>query len=80
MLELTEPQVAQYKAEISGIIDYVEQLQDVDVEGLEPTLQVTGLTNVTRSDEIQQQVSQAELMKNAPATENNHIKVERVLN
>jgi len=79
-LNLTDDEVARFQDDLSKILDYVEQLQDADIEDLEPTYQVTGLTNVNREDEvIDYGVSQTELLKNAPATEDSYIKVKRVI-
>lgn len=78
-LELTEDQIVKFQPELEAILGYVEQLQSVDVSGLEPTNQVTGLTNVTRPDEIMEYASQEELLKNLPQREDNLIKVNRVL-
>ncbi|HUP26287.1 MAG TPA: Asp-tRNA(Asn)/Glu-tRNA(Gln) amidotransferase subunit GatC [Candidatus Limnocylindrales bacterium] len=79
-LDLTDEEVEQFAAEISSILGYVEQLQSVDVTGVEPTYQVSGLANVMRPDvEIDYGVSPADLLKNAPATERGHIKVKRML-
>jgi aspartyl-tRNA(Asn)/glutamyl-tRNA(Gln) amidotransferase subunit C len=79
-LQITDDEVARFSDEISTILQYVEQLQTVDLTGLEPTSQVTGLVNVERSDEVKNYgVTSTELLKNAPATENGHIKVKRML-
>ena len=79
-LELTEEEIAKYQTELSDILEYVAQLQSVDVKGLEPTYQVTGLNDVTRKDEIiDYGVSQTELLKNLPDRDGNQIKVKRVL-
>jgi aspartyl-tRNA(Asn)/glutamyl-tRNA(Gln) amidotransferase subunit C len=79
-LQLTEEEIEQFKTEISAILGYVEQLQGVDLDGYEPTYQVTGLKNVTRPDEVKDYGYTAEdLLKNAPATEDGHIKVKRML-
>lgn len=79
-LRLTDKEVSQYQKELSNILAYVEQLQSVDVSGLEPTSQVTGLTNVTRDDvEIDYGVSPEELLKNAPAQQDNQFKVRRMI-
>ena len=51
-LELSEAEIEEYRSELSDILQYVEHLQSVDIDGLEPTQQVTGLTNVTRDDTI----------------------------
>jgi aspartyl-tRNA(Asn)/glutamyl-tRNA(Gln) amidotransferase subunit C len=79
-LHLTDEEIEQFQGEISAILGYVEQLQNVDLGGLEPTYQVTGLTNVMRPDqEIDYGASPEELLKNAPATEDGQIKVKRML-
>jgi aspartyl-tRNA(Asn)/glutamyl-tRNA(Gln) amidotransferase subunit C len=79
-LQLTNEEITQFKTELGAILGYVEQLQAVDTAGLEPTTQVTGLTDVVRSDEtIDYSVSQKELLKNAPAAQDNQIKVQRMV-
>ncbi len=79
-LELTEDEVAEYGRELSAILAYVDQLQAVDVQGLGPTHQVTGLTNVSREDVIQDYgYAPLDLLKNVPATEHNQIKVKRMI-
>lgn len=80
-LELNEEEIAQFEAEIGSILEYVEQLQNVDLDGLEPTYQVTGLKDVTRPDEIvDYQADPEALLKNAPSKENNQFKVRRMVN
>lgn len=79
-LELTDEEVEQYRSELSDILQYVEQLGSADVEGLEPTQQVTGLTNVMRKDEIRNYGYQpADLLKNVPSVKDNQIKTKRIL-
>lgn len=79
-LRLSEDEIAQFQGEISEILNFVEQLSEVDTAGLEPTSQVTGLTNVMRKDEIIDYGTTREgLLKNAPAVEKKQFKVKRVL-
>lgn len=79
-LSLDDSEAAEFEQEINSILQYVEQLQAVDVEGLEPTAQVTGLTNVTRPDEIRDYGYQPlDLLKNVPTVEANQIKVQRMV-
>lgn len=79
-LKLTDEEVERFRVELSEILTYVEQLEQVDTKGLEPTYHVTGLTNVMRQDEpIEHQAKPADLLKNAPAIEKDHFKVKRVL-
>lgn len=77
---LTEAEVNEFADELNAILGYVELLSNVDVSGLEPTSQVTGLTNVTRPDTIKDYGYQPrDLLKGVPATEGDLIKVKRMI-
>ncbi len=79
-LDLTDEEIERYQKELTEILHYVEQLQSVDVNGLEPTNQVTGLTNVMRKDEVVDYgYAPKELLKNVPYTQDDHIKVKRMI-
>ncbi len=79
-LTVTEEEVDKYRSELSEILKYVEQLQNADVEGLEPTSQVTGLKNVTREDEVTDYgVTPDDLLRIAPDKEGRHVKVKRMI-
>lgn len=79
-LQLTDDEVSQFTDEITSILDYVEQLKNVDLKEYEPTSQVTGLVNVTRPDEIRDYgADQKALLKNAPSKDGNYFKVKRMV-
>lgn len=78
-LSLSDEQTEKFRSELEALLDYIDQLQSVDTSGLQPTNQVTGLTNVMREDEIKPAVSQKDLLKNAPVTKDNLIQVRRVI-
>jgi aspartyl-tRNA(Asn)/glutamyl-tRNA(Gln) amidotransferase subunit C len=79
-ISLSEDEVEEFSDELSAILQYVEQLTDVDVKGLQPTNQVTGLTNVTRDDAIKSYgYEPAALLKNVPTVQNDQIKVKRMI-
>jgi aspartyl-tRNA(Asn)/glutamyl-tRNA(Gln) amidotransferase subunit C len=79
-LDLTDDEVEEYSTELTEILQYVEQLSAVDVQGLDPTNQVTGLTNVTREDEVRDYgYEAAELLKNVPEVKDNQIKAKRMV-
>lgn len=79
-LQLTKDELDHFPDELSAILKYAEQLGSVDVAGLKPTTQVTGLVNATRPDTIiDYGATPAELLKNAPATEAGQIRVIRML-
>lgn len=79
-LKLTDAEIPKYKQEISSIMQYVEMLQDVNLDGLEPTSQVTGLQNVVRPDElIDYKISPKDLLANVPAIKDDQLKVKRMI-
>lgn len=79
-LQLTDDEITQFGDEIGALLEYVTMLHDADVEGIEPTYQVTGLKDVMRPDEIVNYgPSNEDLLKNAPATEDGHFKVKRMV-
>jgi aspartyl-tRNA(Asn)/glutamyl-tRNA(Gln) amidotransferase subunit C len=79
-LNLTEPEVLAMQADLTQILEYVEQLQAVDTEGVEPTYQAHTLETVTRSDEVVDYgVTQVDLLKNAPKHDSGSVMVPRVL-
>ncbi len=79
-LSLTDKEVKEFTEELDAILQYIEQLQSVDVSGLEMTSQVTGLRNVMRPDKVKSyQASPDDLLQNVPATEERYIKVKRVI-
>ncbi len=81
-LKLSEQEAEKYQAELNAILGYVEQLQSVDIEGLEPTYQVSGNKNVVREDVVDQSLYQTtlqKLMSNAPGQIDGQLKVKKVL-
>lgn len=79
-LQLSDEELETYAAELSEILQYVEHLDAVDVTGLKPTNQVTGLVNVTRKDEIKSYgYEPAELLKNVPTTSGDLITAKRMI-
>jgi aspartyl-tRNA(Asn)/glutamyl-tRNA(Gln) amidotransferase subunit C len=79
-LSLTDQEVDEYLKELTQVLEYVEQLGDVDVEGLWPTTQVTGLKNVMRDDSVVDYgISREDLLRLAPKTQDDLIKVKRMI-
>ncbi len=79
-LKLTDDEIERFSRELGEILSYVEMLDKADTTGLEPTYQVTGLKNVMREDKIvDYQAKPGDLLAQAPAIENKHFKVKRVL-
>jgi aspartyl-tRNA(Asn)/glutamyl-tRNA(Gln) amidotransferase subunit C len=79
-LTITDEEVEKYRSELTEILGFVEQLQNADVAGLQPTSQVTGLTNVMREDEVADYgTSPDDLLRIVPQKQDRHIKVKRMI-
>lgn len=79
-LALTDDEVEEFRRELSDILQYVDQLQAVDITGLKPTNQVTGLTNVMRDDVPRDYgYDPRDLLKNVPNVQDDQIKVKRMI-
>ncbi|MBI4812203.1 Asp-tRNA(Asn)/Glu-tRNA(Gln) amidotransferase subunit GatC [Candidatus Falkowbacteria bacterium] len=80
-LELTNEELEKYGGQLSAVLDYIDQLKEVDVSGAEPTAQVTGLQNIFREDKVEnwneEEIEAA--LRDAPAREHRFIKVKRVI-
>lgn len=49
-LELTGSEIKKFQGQLSAVISYISELDEVDTKNVLPTSQTTGLTNVTRKD------------------------------
>lgn len=79
-LQLADDEIDALQEDIGNILGYVEQLSELDTSGVEPTYQVTGLTNVWRDDEVDQSAAtRKQLLALAPEQQNNSVKVPKVL-
>lgn len=79
-INLNPDEAAKMSVELGQIVEFVEQLQSIDVTDVPPTDQVTGLVDVWREDVVKPSVGRAALLKNAPQTKDGYIVVKRVLN
>lgn len=79
-LQLTDDEIDTMQTDLAHILEYVEQLNELDTTGVEPTYQVTDLENVWRDDKvIDYGISREQLLALAPAQANNSVKVPKVL-
>ncbi len=79
-LELEEGEIETLRTHLEGVINHVDELAELDTEGVEPTYQVTDLQNVSRDDTvIDYGVSREQLLACAPDQQDNSVKVPKVL-
>ncbi len=61
-LGIKDADLGKFAQQLSAIFGYVEKLNEVNVDGVEPTSQVTGLQNVMRKDEVVKVCTREELL------------------
>lgn len=77
-IQLTSAEERRHAATISTVLDFVNTLNEVDTEGVEPTAQVTGLEDVVREDIPRDCKIKKELLAQMPQVSSNLLKVPAV--
>ena len=65
-LELTDEEIERMAGELSGILEHVDRISELDLEDVEPTSHVIALENVLRPDEPRSSWSRDEMLERAP--------------
>ena len=78
-LHLSEEEIVKFQAQLSQVLDYVEKLEQVNVEGVEPTAHANAVFNVFRQDEPRSFFTQKEALANAPRQANGLFIVPKVI-
>ena len=79
-LELSAEQAEKLQQELGRVVEYIAELGEVDVTGVEPTAHAAQLTNVWRQDEAKASFPREAMLANAPGiVHGDLIKVPRVL-
>jgi aspartyl-tRNA(Asn)/glutamyl-tRNA(Gln) amidotransferase subunit C len=65
--------------ELNKIIAFVEKLEEINTDGIEPLIYMVDETNITREDVMKQVVSQDEGLKNAPKKDSDYFRVPKVI-
>ncbi len=65
-LKLTEPEVERMANELSGVLEHVDKITELDLDGVEPTSHVIALENVFRPDEPRPSWDRDEVLESAP--------------
>ncbi|MFH1877799.1 MAG: Asp-tRNA(Asn)/Glu-tRNA(Gln) amidotransferase subunit GatC [Candidatus Omnitrophota bacterium] len=77
---MEEEDVVKFQGQLSGILDYIKQLDEVNTENTPPTAHaLSSMTNVFREDELRESLPVGEALKNAPETKGNFFKVPGII-
>ena len=78
-LDLTEEERERMRTEMSNILEHAEQIQALDLDGVEPTAHAIPLRNVMRPDEPKESLPREAALSNAPQSEDNRFMVPRIV-
>jgi aspartyl-tRNA(Asn)/glutamyl-tRNA(Gln) amidotransferase subunit C len=78
-IAVAEDEVEHLKGELNAMLAFVEQLSEVNVEGVEAMTSVTPMAMKMREDVVTDGGIAADIVKNAPATEDNFFLVPKVV-
>jgi aspartyl-tRNA(Asn)/glutamyl-tRNA(Gln) amidotransferase subunit C len=78
-IRIEENEVASYQTELNAILGFVEQLAELNVDGIEPMTSVTPMTLRRRDDVISDGGYADRIVRNAPLTEDNFFMVPKVV-
>lgn len=78
-IEVGEEEKSRLVYELSKIIGYIDKLKELSVDNVEPMRGALIEENVLREDRVRENESFKAILKNAPAQEDNHFKIPKVI-
>jgi aspartyl-tRNA(Asn)/glutamyl-tRNA(Gln) amidotransferase subunit C len=78
-LELTSDEIDHYAEQLGAIVDAVARVSEVAADDVVPMSHPVPLTNIFRADEVQPSLPRAEILEQAPATQDERFRVPRIL-
>ena len=78
-LEFNDDEIENFRNDLSEILNYMNELNELDTEGINPLFNVLDLDDVTRKDEVTDSLKQEEVLKNAPDKDENFIIVPKII-
>ncbi len=78
-LELTDAELERMSGQLADIVDYIDQLAQIDTSDIEPMAHVVDVTNVLEADEVRPGLDREAALGNAPRRDKEHFLVPPVL-
>lgn len=78
-LEFSEQEKDEMLQDMNKIMAFVEKINELDLDGVEPLIYMVEEGNVMREDEVTDQVTRDEALKNAPSRDTDYFRVPKVL-
>ncbi|MDA8901561.1 Asp-tRNA(Asn)/Glu-tRNA(Gln) amidotransferase subunit GatC [bacterium] len=78
-LQFKEGDKESIRKDLSKIIAFVDKIDELDTEGVEPLIHINREVNVLREDEVSETITQVQALKNAPSKDSDYFKIATVL-
>ena len=78
-LNFDKQTIEEMKLDFGKILAFIDKLSEIDTEGVEPLIYLSGEVNILRDDKIGEVVMQEQALKNAPNKDSDYFKVPTVL-
>jgi|TARA_B100000927_G_scaffold109575_1_gene88458 aspartyl-tRNA(Asn)/glutamyl-tRNA(Gln) amidotransferase subunit C len=78
-LKFTKEELDLISKDMSKMVDFINQLDEIDTEGVEPLIHVNEGFNNWREDEIREMLDQKEALSNSPIKDSTYFKLPKVL-
>ena len=78
-LEIDEKDAEKTMQDMTAIVEWVEQLKEVDTEGVEPLTTMSFEVNILRDDVVKEHLSHERALLNAPKKDEQYFRVPKVL-
>ena len=78
-LELNQDEIQEFAGQLSAIIEYVEKINELDTENVEPLAHCLPISNVLREDSVAQSLGTEKALANAPDRDGPFFKVPKIL-
>jgi len=78
-LELSDAEVSQFSTQLSAIVEYIEKLNELDTDNVEPLAHCLPVHNVLREDVPKPSLTSEQAMANAPEREDEYFRVPKIL-
>jgi len=78
-LELTNQELEEFTGQLRAILDYVEKMNELDTDNVEPLAHCLPITNVMREDEVRESLGTDKTLANAPQRDGEFFKVPKIL-
>ena len=76
---VSEEEVEKFSTDLSAVLEWVDQLKEVDVSGVEPTAHITGMDDITREDKADPFLHVEKIIEAFPEKKDKYNRVKAVL-